>query len=149
VSDLGADNFISPLENNRQNLEKTVSPGRRALTFITVFAYPALFRLRADLSKVYRFKDFSDSRDEQFALVSGPDGSIVYPEKPFSIVDKIPFLREAGFSRFILDFSGPPLKKSDYRDIVKSAKETIPLPDISRFNWKDGFYQTEGAGIKS
>ncbi|GHV11863.1 peptidase U32 [Spirochaetia bacterium] len=150
MSELGADNFISPLENNRQNLEKTVSPGRRALTFITVFAYPALFRIRSDLSKVYKFKDFSDSRGEQFALVSGPDGSMVYPEKPFSLVDKIPFLQEAGFSRFILDFSGPPLKKSDYRDIVKSAKDSIPLPDISRFNWKDGFYQTEGAGsIKS
>ncbi|GHU56315.1 peptidase U32 [Spirochaetia bacterium] len=152
VSGLGADNFISPLENNRQNLEKTVSPGRRVLTFITVFAYPALFRLRADLSKVYGFKDFSDSREEQFALVSGPDGSIVYPEKPFSIVDKIPFLREAGFSRFILDFSGPSLKKTSYRDIVKSAKDAIPLPDISRFNWKDGFYQAEGAmngGVKS
>jgi putative protease len=144
VSDLGADNFISPLENNRQNLEKTVSPGRRVLTFITVFAYPALFRIRADLSKVYGFKDFSDSREEQFRLVSGPDGSMVYPEKPFSIVDKIPFLREAGFSRFILDLSGPPLKKTDYRNIVKSAKDALPLPDISRFNWKDGFYQVEG-----
>ncbi|GHV62410.1 peptidase U32 [Spirochaetia bacterium] len=145
VSEMGAENFISPLENNRQNLEKTVSPGRRVLTFITLFAYPALFRIRADLSKVYGFKDFSDSREEQFTLVSGPDGSIVYPEKPFSLVDKIPFLREAGFSRFILDFSGPPLKKTAYRDIVKAAKDTIPLPDISRFNWKDGFYQAEGA----
>ncbi|GHT54834.1 peptidase U32 [Spirochaetia bacterium] len=150
VSDLGADNFISPLENNRQNLEKTVGPGRRVLTFITVFAYPALFRLRSDLSKVYGFKDFSDSREERFALASGPDGSIVYPEKPFSIVDKIPFLREAGFSRFILDFSGPPLKKTAYRDIVKAAKDAIPLPDISRFNWKDGFYQqAEGGFVKS
>ncbi|GHV87139.1 peptidase U32 [Spirochaetia bacterium] len=158
VSDLGADNFISPLENNRQNLERTVGPGRRALTFITVFAYPALFRIRSDLSKVYGFKDFSDSREEQFTLVSGPDGSVVYPEKPLSLVDKIPFLREAGFSRFILDFSGPPLKKTAYRDIVKAAKDAIPLPDISRFNWKDGFYQqAEGAkgidggakGIKS
>ncbi|GHV37318.1 peptidase U32 [Spirochaetia bacterium] len=144
VSDLGADNFISPLENNRQNLEKTVREGRRVLTFITVFAYPALFRIRADLSRVYGFKDFSDSREERFRLISGPDGSMVYPEKPFSIVDKIPFLREAGFSRFILDLSGPPLKKTDYRDIVKSAKDAVPLPDISRFNWKDGFYQAEG-----
>jgi hypothetical protein len=41
------------------------------------------------------------------------------------------------------------LKKNDYRDIVKAAKDAIPLPDISRFNWKDGFYQQAEGGIKS
>jgi putative protease len=141
VSSLGADNFVSPLENNRQNLERTVSPGRRSLCFVTVFAWPALFRIRADLGGIYGFKDFTDSRGEGFRLSAGQEGSAVYPERPFSIVDKIPFLREAGFSRFILDLSGRALKKTDYRDIMKSLRNAAPLPDISRFNWKDGFYQ--------
>jgi putative protease len=138
---LGVDNFVSPLENNRQNLEKTVSPGRRSLAFITVFARPALFRIRADLSPVYSFKNFSDNRGERFSLASGPEGSLVLPEKPFSIIDKIPFLREAGFDRFILDLSGLPLKKVDYRDLTRAVKECAPLPGVVRFNWKDGFYQ--------
>jgi putative protease len=143
VSSLGMETFVSPLENNRQNLEKTVGRNRRSLAFITVFARPALFRIRADLSSRYQFKKFSDSRDERFTLLSESDGSLVLPEKPFSIVDKIPFLREAGFGRFILDLSGPPLKKADYRDLINAVKNGVPVPGAGRFNWKDGFYSEE------
>jgi hypothetical protein len=28
---------------------------------------------------------------------------------------------------------------------MRSVKDGIPLPDISRFNWKDGFYSSEPA----
>jgi putative protease len=148
VSALGADYLVSPLENNRQNLEKTIDPSNRSRVFITIFAWPALFRIRANLEKVYSFTRFSDNRGEEFRLAAGEEGSRVYPEQPFSIVDKVPFLREAGFSRFILDLSGgpggksgPAIKKNQYRDLMKSAHEAVPLPDVSRFNWKDGFYQ--------
>jgi putative protease len=146
VSSQGTGFFVSPLENNRQNLERTVSPACRSLVFVTVFARPALFRIRADLSPVYGFKEFSGGQDERFTLGSGPGGSLVLPEKPFSIVDKIPFLREAGFGRFILDLSGLPVKKTDYRDLIHAVKQGLPLPGVSRFNWKDGFYQTEESG---
>jgi putative protease len=140
VASLGTDAIVSPLENNRQNLERAISPDRRAAAFLTIFAYPALFRIRADLNPVYDFGNFRDSRDEQFRLISNPDGSLVVPEKPFSIVDKIPFLKESGFSRFIVDLSGPPLRKKDYKDIMTAAKNATPLPNSERFNWKDGFY---------
>jgi putative protease len=116
----GVDGFVSPLENNRQNLERTLAPnikgpyphngkGLRSMFFIPVFAWPALFRVRADLGTVYDFGAFSDNRGENFFLDSGPEGSRVIPEKPFSITDKIPFLKEAGFGRFIIDLSGPVL----------------------------------------
>jgi putative protease len=148
VSSLGADFFVCPLENNRQNLEKTVDAQYRSRMFITVFAWPPLFRIRENLGGVYDFTCFSGGRDEEFRLAAGEGGTRVYPEQPFSIVDKIPFLREAGFSRFILDISGgpggksgPSIKKNQYRDLMQSAKNAVPLPDISRFNWKDGFYQ--------
>ncbi|MDR2246654.1 MAG: U32 family peptidase [Treponema sp.] len=143
AASLGLNAMISPPENNRQNLEKTVSPGRRAFTFITLFSYPALFRIRADLRNIYDFEEFRDSRDERFRLISGGmkgEGSLVIPEKPCSIVDKVPFLQEAGFRRFILDFSGPPLRKKDYRGIMNALQAGRPLPGTSRFNWKDGFY---------
>jgi putative protease len=144
--------FVSPLENNRQNLERTLigghsGPGRqgtgwpRSMFFVPVFAWPPLFRIRADLGPVYDFDSFSDNMDENFSLITGPEGSLVIPEKPFSIIDKIPFLKEAGFSRFIIDLSGPVLKKTDYRDLMRTVKEGAPLPRTSRFNWKDGFYQ--------
>ena len=145
ISGLGTDFIISPLENNRQNLERTADPHRRAFTFITVFAYPPLFRIRADLSGVYSFGAFSDSRNEAFTLIGNRDGSLVIPEKPFSIIDKIPFLQEAGFGRFILDISGHPLKKADYKDLMYSVENAVPLPNTSRFNWKDGFYHEENA----
>jgi putative protease len=146
INSLGLSNVITPLENNRQNLERSVDAQRRPGTFVTVFSYPALFRIRGNLSSMYDFSDFSDGRGENFQLITGDDGSVVVPEKPFSIVDKIPFLKEAGFSKFILDFSGPQLKKRDYKDVVDAAKTGAPLPFTTRFNWKDGFYATPEGG---
>ncbi len=147
VAGLGSPYVAAPLENNRQNLERTVQGDRRPYTFVTAFAYPALFRIRADLGGLYSFKTFSDGREENFRISGGDDGTVVLPEKPFSIVDKLPFLRESGFSRFIVDFSGVPLKKLDYRDVMSAVKESTPLPNTTRFNWKDGFYApSEDAG---
>ncbi|QQO09554.1 peptidase U32 family protein [Breznakiella homolactica] len=140
ISDLGTDAIVSPLENNRQNLEKTILRERRRDVFIPVFAYPALFRIRSSLGNVYDFRNFTDSRNENFTLITGDEGSRIIPEKPFSIVDKIPFLKEAGFSRFIVDFSGPRLRKKDYKDVMDAVKNGTPLPNITRFNWKDGFF---------
>jgi putative protease len=159
----GVCGFVSPLENNRQNLERTLSvvkPERqerllRALFFIPVFAYPPLFRIRADLGAVYDFGTFTgngavkSSDDEFFSLISDREGSQVIAQKPFSIVDKIPFLKEAGFRRFIIDLSGPPLKKNDYKEIIRAAENGTPLPRVSRFNWKNGFYKLEETGGNS
>ncbi|MDR0629512.1 MAG: U32 family peptidase [Treponema sp.] len=141
LSCLGLDHAITPLENNRQNLEQTVEPHRRSFLFITLFAYPPLFHIRADLGATYGFRHFADSRDESFTLISNLEGSLVIPEKPFCITDKMPFLKAAGFTRFILDLSGPPLKKGDYQDLIRGVKNGRPIPHTSRFNWKNGFYQ--------
>jgi len=154
VSSLGVDGFVSPLENNRQNLEKTLdiaSGGRSDFKrksknalyskfFITVFTWPPLFNIRADLSRIIDFKTFSDNMDENFSLDVN-EGTRVYPRKYFSIIDKIPFLKEAGFGRFIIDLSGTQLKKPNYRDLMRSVNEYAVLPDSGRFNWKDGFYK--------
>jgi putative protease len=160
VSSFGADGFISPLENNRQNLERTLGLKSRGSEkksgkkdrkkphnalqskfFITVFNWPPLFNIRADMSAVINFDSFTDNKDEAFSLATSPEGSRVYPQKPFSIIDKIQFLKEAGFARFIIDLSGPViLKKSNYRDLMRAVKESAPLPHASRFNWKDGFF---------
>jgi putative protease len=153
IASLGVDGFVSPLENNRQNLERTLSPENlkrlREFVFVPVFAWPVLFRIRADLGKVYNFKSFQDSRGELFSLHCDREETIVIPEKPFSITDKIPFLKEAGFRRFIIDLSGPALKKKAYKDLMRSVENNAPLPDISRFNWKDGFYNNEELGIRN
>jgi putative protease len=143
IVSLGVDGFIPPLENNRQNWEKTLgAEGRtlRSMAFVPVFAWPPLFHIRADLAPLYDFKRFGDNRDEQFSLIADREGSMVIPEKPFSITDKIPFLQEAGFRRFVIDLSGPPLKKNVYKDLMRAAHDGTLLPRISRFNWKNGFY---------
>jgi U32 family peptidase len=160
VSSLGADGFISPLENNRQNLERTLGiesrnsekkggkkrQNRSALHskfFITVFTWPPLFNIKANISPVLNFDSFADNMNEEFLLETSPEGSRVYPKKYFSIIDKIPFLKEAGFGRFIIDLSGQVLKKSNYRDLMRSVSENAPLPNSSRFNWKDGFFASK------
>jgi putative protease len=139
------DFFISPLENNRQNLERTFAVNERGGVFVTVFAYPRLFRVRAalrDSGHLYDFSEFSDQRGEVFRLVHEGDSSSVIPARAFSIVDKIPFLKYSGFKRFIVDFSGLALRKADYRAVMKAADEASVLSGTSRFNWKDGFFQT-------
>jgi len=147
ISRCGAEYCVSPLENNRQNLERSFlrefsggKYGSRSQIFLTIYARPSLFRISSDLGKVYDFENFAGNRDEAFHLVSGHDGSLLYPWEAFSIVDKIPFLREAGFNRFILDFSSAPLKKAEYRDIMEAVNRAVPIPGTSRFNWKNGFF---------
>ena len=156
ASKCGAEYCVSPLENNRQNLERSFlqkgpssdrKPGQRSQVFVTIFARPSLFRIRSNLGSVYDFKAFSGSRDEAFLLAPDSERTLVYPRQPFSIVDKTPFLLEAGFSRFILDFSSGPLKKIEYREIMEAAERAAPLPLSGRFNWKNGFFaQKKGGG---
>jgi putative protease len=147
ILSLGVDGIVSPLENNRQNLERTLSQTNqqslRSMIFVPVFAWPPLFHIRADLGKVYDFKSFNDSREENFSLVCDHANSIVIPEKPFSITDKIPFLKEAGLRHLIIDLSGQQLRKRDYKDLMRAVDTCTPLPRISRFNWKDGFFISE------
>ena len=145
VASMGADGFVSPLENNRQNLERTLCVGSRLRDrfFVPVFAWPPLFTIRADLGKLYDFKTFSDSREETFLLAGTGEGSKVFPAKPFSITDKISFLQDSGFRRFIVDLCGLPLRKTDYRDLMGAINKGVPLPNMSRFNWKDGFFKNE------
>ncbi|MDA8424853.1 MAG: U32 family peptidase, partial [Treponema sp.] len=75
--------------------------------------------------------------------VTGEDYSVVIPSRPFSMVDRIPFLRKEGVGKFILDFSHVELTKQLYRQVMKAAEEGKVLPDTSRFNWKNGFWQPE------
>ncbi|MHB9296342.1 putative U32 family peptidase [Pillotina sp. SPG140] len=135
---LGAQYWISPLENNRQNIERTVDYPQRSFVCITVFSYPALFRIRATLP--YSFTDFSDNTGEHFQYFKTAEGSLVRSKQPFSLIDKIPFLKEAGFRRFIIDCSGQKLKKSFYKDLLHAVQYNRPIPQSSRFNWKNGFY---------
>jgi putative protease len=134
--------FVTPLENNRQNLERTFTEEERGGVFVTVFAYPRLFRI-CGVNGFYDFGEFSDSRGEQFKLVNEDETSSVIPAKPFSIIDKIPFLKRSGFRRFIIDFSGEPLLKQRYKNIMKAANNCSLVDGASRFNWKDGFFTTE------
>jgi putative protease len=137
--------FITPLENNRQNLERTFDTNERNSVFITVFAYPPLFTIGSDLTKIYAPFEFSDNRDEHFRISHNGDreSSFVVPVKPFSITGKIPFLKKSGFKRFIVDFSGANVHKNDYKKIMGAALNALPINDSTYFNWKDGFFSAE------
>ncbi|MDR2897696.1 MAG: U32 family peptidase, partial [Spirochaetaceae bacterium] len=143
LSSQGITHFITPLENSRQNLERTVDSDRRKQAFVTLFAYPALFRMRFKLPEKYDFLYFSDKQDTVFKAMSTPDGSFVLPENPYSIIDKIGFLQSSGFSHFILDLSKTIVRKNDFRQIMTALEKETMLPDTERFNWKDGFYSPE------
>ena len=137
------DVFVSPYENSRQNLEATYEKNQRSRVLVPIFAYPALFRMRFKLPASYDFTFFSDKEGGVFKALSTEDGSFVTPEKPFSILDKSTFLKNAGFTHFLIDFSKTQVKKGTLRQLMKSFYKGEVLPDISRFNWKDGFYSPE------
>ena len=139
----GLCNLVTPLENSRDNLEATIDQDYRSNVLVTLFAYPALFRMRFKLPDDYEFTFFSDRQGGVFKALSTEDGSFVLPESPFSITDKSAVLRKEGFCRFLIDLSKTKVVKQEYRLIMDSYRKGTPLPDVSRFNWKDGFYDPD------
>lgn len=139
----GADFVVPPLEISKQAFSKVaeVVPGKSL--FPVVFAYPQLFTIRSDLASQFDLRFLSDRDAQEYEVVSTQDGSVVIPIQPFSIVDRIPFIKKDGATKFILDFSFIDLKKQIYRRVVQAARDGVVLPETSRFNWKDGFWNPE------
>lgn len=135
--------FIMPYENSRRNLESTYDEKVRSRVLVPVFAYPALFRMRFKLPSDYDFTYFEDKEETVFKVNSTPDGSFVMPEQPFSILDKVNFITSSGFKKVLIDFSKTKVTRSQIKAITTSMAKSQPLPDISRFNWKDGFYNPQ------
>lgn len=135
--------FIMPYENSRRNLESIYDEKVRSRVLVPVFAYPALFRMRFKLPSDYDFTYFEDKEETVFKVNSTPDGSFVMPEQPFSILDKVNFITSSGFKKILIDFSKTKVTRSQIKAITTSMAKSQPLPDISRFNWKDGFYNPQ------
>ena len=135
--------FITPLENSEQNLADTFPPPFRERVMVSLFAYPALFRTRFRMPKSYDFNYFRDKEEEEFKFASSADGTVVMPEKPFSIVDKAAALTKKGFTRFLIDYSHTKVRKGELKIIIGAMIKGQVLPETSRFNWKDGFYNPE------
>ena len=135
--------FIMPYENSRRNLEATYDEKVRSRVLVPVFAYPALFRMRFKLPSDYDFTYFEDKEETVFKVNSTPDGSFVMPEQPFSILDKVNFITSSGFKKVLIDFSKTKVTRGQIKAITTSMAKSQPLPDVSRFNWKDGFYNPQ------
>ena len=135
--------FIMPYENSRKNLENTFEKNVRKRVLVPVFAYPALFRMRFKLPQDYNFTYFQDKEEVEFKAVSSQDGSFVMPEIPFSILDKIDILSQNGFKRYLIDFSKTKISRGELKSIQASMSKKQVLPEVSRFNWKNGFYNPE------
>jgi putative protease len=141
--DEGARFIVPPLEISKQNFQKVSAAVPASSWMPIVFSYPALFHIRADLATKYDFTTFSDRDGSAYELMSSGGGSVVTPLKPFSLIDRVPFLQKEGLSKFILDFSSIKLTKPLYKQVMRAAREGRVLPETGRFNWKDGFWQAE------
>ncbi len=135
--------FITPLENSWDNLKMTWEESVRDRVLVTAYAYPALFRMRFKLPESYDFLYFMDKEETVFKVNSTEDGSVVMPEAPFSIVDKSEILNSAGFKRILLDFSRTKVSRQELKMVTSSMIKRQPVPESSRFNWKNGFYSPE------
>ena len=135
--------LITPLENSKDNLLETFPVEQRKRVLVTVFAYPALFRMRFQLPESYDFMYFSDRQESVFKALSTPDGSFVLPDNPFSIVDKQKTLKSMGFSHFLIDLSKTDVKRNELKQIMSAYYNGRVLPETSRFNWKEGFYSPD------
>ncbi len=140
LENLGASYFIDPVESSKDNLLKTWAGGKnRDRAIIQVFAYPGLFRIQTDLFNKYSFSTFSDKYKNNFNIIADNGKTIVIPERPFSIIDKIAELKRDGFGKFLVDMSYIRLNKNIYKSLYRAAATFTNPPNISRFNWKDGF----------
>jgi putative protease len=144
----GARFLVPPLEISKQDFQKLAELVPAASMMPVVFAYPALFRIRADLSRTHSFRAFSDREGGGYELWAGRDGSVVTPLTPFSNVDRIPSLKKEGVGKFIIDLSHVEPTKALYKQVFKAAEEGKVLPDTGRFNWKDGFWRPEESGAR-
>ncbi len=139
----GVQAFIPPYEISRQDLYRLTEYLPAQFFAPIVFAYPDLFRIRADLSKKYGQANFIDRENNTFRLIGKRDYSVVVPERPFSITDLVPNLKKQGFRRFIVDLSNAEPSKGLYRDIARAVDQGSSLLNTTRFNWKDGFWSEE------
>lgn len=139
----GVQAFIPPYEISRQDLYRLTEYLPAQFFAPIVFAYPDLFRIRADLSRKYDNAKFMDREDSSFRLIGKRDYSVVVPDRPFSLTDLVPNLKKQGFRRFIVDLSNAEPSKGLYRDIARAIEQGSPLPNTTRFNWKDGFWSEE------
>jgi len=142
--------LIPPLEISKQNLMRIMEAFPPATLMPITFSYPQLFRIRGDLSARYDSGSFQDRDGAVYRLNGRRDYSVVVPERPFSILDRVNFLRKERIDKFILDLSNANPARGMFRDVAKAASEGLVLSDASRFNWKDGFYNDEeGPQVKA
>ena len=99
--------------------------------------------MRFKLPKDYDFTYFTDKEESVFKVNSTKDGSFVMPEEPFAITDKVNFITQSGFKRILIDFSKTKVTRGQIKAISNSITRGQPLPESSRFNWKDGFYSPQ------
>lgn len=147
--DQGVKHIMPPLEISKQNLMRMAEALPSSLFMPVVFSFPQLFTIRGDLAKTHGTDRFADRDGQGFTLNSRRDYNVLVPDRPFSIIDRTPFLRKEKIERFVLDLSNASPNRGFFRDIAKAAAEAKVLPDASRFNWKDGFYSDDEGARKS
>lgn len=145
----GARYIVPPLEISKQSLGKMSGALPPAAFMPVIFSYPPLFRIRGDLPSKYDSDHFTDRDGQSFRLLGRRDYSVLVPDRPFSLLDRVPFLKKEGMGKFILDLSCVESTRGMYRDIARAADEAKVLPDASRFNWKDGFWSEDSRGASS
>ena len=144
LEEMGITKIISPIENSYSNVEECYkNNGTRHNVLLTVFAYPALFRISSPLPRSYDFFYIEDKEKMTFKAFSTPSQSFVLPEKPFSITHRVAHLRKNGFEHFLLDFSHTAITSKEYKFILNAFSKEEYIEDTSYFNWKEGFYQEQ------
>ncbi|TXT49814.1 MAG: putative protease [Spirochaetes bacterium] len=143
--DQGVKFIIPPLEISKQNLMRIAESIPHGTFFPMVFSFPQLFTIRGDLAKTHGAATFTDRDGLGFSLNSRRDYNVLVPARPFSIIDRTPFLRKERIEKFIIDLSNASPNRGFFRDVAKAAAEARVVPEASRFNWKDGFYNEDEA----
>lgn len=141
--DQGVRYIVPPLEISKQNFMRVAEEIPPSALMPVTFSYPPLFRIRGDLTARYDSTRFVDRDGASYTMQGRRDYTVVVPDRPFSILDRAPFLKKEHIDKFVLDLSNANPARGLFRDIAKAAAEGRVLPDASRFNWKDGFYNEE------
>jgi putative protease len=118
-------------------------PAFRNRVMITIFAYPASVSHAFQAAADYNFTFFQRSSGCTFKALSTETVPSSCPRCRFSITDKVASIRKTDSRVFLIDLSRTKVVKGEYRLLMESYRKGSTLPEVSRFNWKDGFYDPE------
>ena len=125
---------IYPQENDLENLLSM----KNKQGIVPLYFYPELFYSRMPVRAHNESKLFADENYKKFRIAVKDGITIVYPTIPVALFHYRNQLEKAGFSRFLIDYSGEIMTANVVKRILKKFIQAESVQPSTSFNFKLG-----------